>query len=490
MISFISVPNGVKVPGTYVEFDTSKAIQGARIQSYKALLVGQRLSTGTKPAGQIDVITSAAQAREYYGPGSMLYHMVKAFIGENKGLNALYAIALDDDGAGVKAAGSIDVNVTTAVAGTLHVMIGGRAYDVAVAAGQSANSIAAALIAAINADADRHVDAVVNGGDASIADLSYRHKGVVGNDIDVRANYYAGEELPGGVTLVITQLTGGTTDPGVASVITAMGEQQYHVIGSAYANSTALGLFQTEMQDRWGPVRANDGQYIYARNESYANHLTHLTSRNNEQESVMNSAGPTPSFEWAANVAAVVAREGQQDPARPMQTVALTQVLAPMESERFDHSERNELLKQGSSTFYVDGSEIVRIERMRTTRTQNQFSVDDESLADLNPKLTLSYLRYDFRANWLTKYPRHKLANDGTRFGPGQAIMTPKIAKAEAIAKFRQWEDLGLVEGIDQFKRDLIVERNASDPTRLDFMLPPDLVNQLRVVGVQIGFLL
>ena len=59
-----------------------------------------------------------------------------------------------------------------------------------------------------------------------------------------------------------------------------------------------------------------------------------------------------------------------------------------------------------------------------------------------------------------------------------------------AIAKFRQWEEQGLVEGIDQFKADLIVERNISDVNRLDFMLPPDLINQLRVTGVKIGFLL
>ena len=68
--------------------------------------------------------------------------------------------------------------------------------------------------------------------------------------------------------------------------------------------------------------------------------------------------------------------------------------------------------------------------------------------------------------------------------------MTPKVAKAEAIARFRLWEELGLVEDIDQFKEELIVERNAQDVNRLDFLLPPNLINQLRVVGVKIGFIL
>lgn len=491
-ISFLQVPVGVKVPGVYVEFDTSKAIQGPSIQSYRALIIGQKLSTGTKPAGQIDIITSEAQARQFYGAGSMLFHMLKTFIGENKGLNELRAIALDDLLAGVAAVGRIDIDVTTAEAGTLNVMIGGRQYQVGVTAGQTAISIAAALVAVINADADRHVNAVV-GVDTTHVDLTYRHKGEVGNGIDIRLNYFSGQVNPVGVTAVITPMGGitpGTGDPVVSSVITAMGEMQFHVIGWPYSNAAALGLMQTELVDRWGPVRQNDGQLFYCKKESFSSHITYLGTRNNEQETVMNIAGPTPTFEWAANITAVIAREGQQDPARPFQTVSLSRVLAPKDSEDFPFSEQDLLLKAGSSTFFVDSGGTVRIQRMRTTRTENAFAALDESLADLNPKLTLSYLRFDFRTNFLVKFPRHKLADDGTRFGPGQAIITPKIGKAEAIAKFRQWEELGLVEGIDQFKRDLIVERNISDPNRLDFLLPPDLINQLRVTGVQIGFLL
>jgi len=109
---------------------------------------------------------------------------------------------------------------------------------------------------------------------------------------------------------------------------------------------------------------------------------------------------------------------------------------------------------------------------------------------DVNTMFTLMYLRYDFRNTMLTKYPRSKLADDGTNFGPGQPVITPSIGKAEAISKFRQWEAIGLVEDIDQFKNDLIVQRNISDPNRLDFILPPDLMNQFRVGGVTIQFLL
>src|SRR3546814_513351 len=86
------------------------------------------------------------------------------------------------------------------------------------------------------------------------------------------------------------------------------------------------------------------------------------------------------------------------------------------------------------------------------------------------------------------RFPRHKLANDGTAFARGQAVVTPKVIRSEIVARFRQWEEAGLAEGIDQFKSDLLVERDANDPNRVNALVPPDIVNQLRVFAGQIQF--
>jgi phage tail sheath gpL-like len=103
--------------------------------------------------------------------------------------------------------------------------------------------------------------------------------------------------------------------------------------------------------------------------------------------------------------------------------------------------------------------------------------------------LTLSFIRFDLRTHLLNRFPRHKLADDGTRFAPGQAVVTPGKIRAEIIAKFRQWEEIALVENADQFKSDLIVERNGTDPNRVDILMPPDLINQLRVTAAQVQFI-
>ena len=41
---------------------------------------------------------------------------------------------------------------------------------------------------------------------------------------------------------------------------------------------------------------------------------------------------------------------------------------------------------------------------------------------------------------------------------------------------------------MDLFKRFLIVERDQTDPNRVNVLLPPDLVNQLRIFAMLVEF--
>ncbi|EIR2337546.1 phage tail sheath C-terminal domain-containing protein, partial [Escherichia coli] len=78
----------------------------------------------------------------------------------------------------------------------------------------------------------------------------------------------------------------------------------------------------------------------------------------------------------------------------------------------------------------------------------------------------------------------------GTPVRPGQNIVTPEIMTLQLIALGEEWVDLGLVENLDTFKKNLLVERNTKDRNRLDVMCTPDLVNQFRFMAAQIRFIL
>lgn len=488
-ISFNDIPTTIRVPFVYVEFDNSRAVSGPALMPYKCLVIGQRLAAGTVAEMVPTRVTSAAQAKGYFGTGSMLAHMLERQLANNN-FTETWAVAIDDDAAGVAAAGSVKVGGVTA-AGTIALYIGGRRVRVGVSAGDTLVEVATAIQEAIAAATDLPVTAAINGVDDTQVDITARHKGAAGNDIDIRHSYYDGEALPTGLTLTITAMADGATNPDISDVWAAIGDEHYNVVTMPYTDAANLVALETELADRWGPLRMIEGMAFAAATGTHAELGTLGDSRNSPHVSIMNAAGsPTPPYEWAAAVAGNVAYYGNSDPARPFQTLVLTDILAPKQEDRFTLQENNLLLFDGISTHKVDAGGNVTIQRLITTYKVNAQGAEDVSYLDVNTPLTLAYLRYDFRNYILRKYPRHKLANDGTRYGAGQAIITPKIGKAEAIARFRVWEELGLVEDIDQFKADLICERNGADQTRLDWMLPPNLVNQFRVGGVQVGFLL
>jgi phage tail sheath gpL-like len=116
------------------------------------------------------------------------------------------------------------------------------------------------------------------------------------------------------------------------------------------------------------------------------------------------------------------------------------------------------------------------------------LGVDDVSYLDIETMRTLAYLRFSVQYRITSRYPRHKLADDGTPIAPGQAIATPKTIRLELIALFMDWMDAGLAENLGQFKEDLIVQRNTSDKNRVDAIIPPDVINQFRVFAASLQF--
>jgi len=485
MISFNQVPSNLRTPFVYVEFDNSNANQGPSLQVYRALVIGQKLASGTAPADIPVRVTSAEQAVDLFGVGSMLSHMFEKWF-VNNSTTEVWGMPLSDNGAGVEATSTITITGPATAAGQINLYVGGRKVQSTVLSSDTATQIAAALVAKITADTTYPVSAANTLG---VVTLTHKHKGVTGNELDVRLNYFEGEVLPTGVGAAIVAMASGSANPVLTTAIAAMADTQYHVIAHPYVDTASLLDLETELTSRAGPLEMIEGLAFTASNRSHSALLTLGNGRNSAYSSISGCFKyPTAPYEVAAVAAALVALHGAIDQARPFQTLSCLGVLPPKAGERFTRAERNLLLFDGISTSYIDDGGVVRLERMITTYQTNAFSAPDPSYLDVNTLLTLSYLSYDFRTYFLSKYPRHKLASDGTRVAPGQAIITPKVGKAEAIKKFRDWQDLGLVENIEQFKADLIVERSLSDVNRLNFYLPPDIINQLIVTAVKIGF--
>jgi phage tail sheath gpL-like len=488
MISFNGIPIGIRTPGVFIEIDSSRATQGLPPIAHKILVIGQKLASGSAAPNVPVRMLSAAQAEEAFGRGSMLAGMIAALKTANRTTDT-FAIALTDLAAGVAAKGFFTFSGPATVAGTAYLYLGGVRVAVGITAAMTAAAMATAAIAAINAVTTLPVTAAVDSTDTAKVVVTFRHKGLVGNDFDLRVNYGFGEQLPLGVGVTVGAMADGTGNPDVASAIAAIGDDPYQTWVVPFIDAANLTAIENELERRWGPMVQREG-LAFAGAAGTVSELATLGNTRNSKQLVLVGSGLSPTPPWLVATATAAVDAAEPDPARPRQTLAVPGCLAPSESARPTREERDVLLHEGISTLVVDDGGVIRIERLITTHRVNAQGDPDTSFLDVETMRTLAYIRTAVRQRITDRFPRHKLANDGTLIGVGQAVATPKLIRAELVQLFRELESAGLVENFDQFKSELLVQRNGGDPNRVDVLFPPDLINQLRVVAAQIQFLL
>jgi phage tail sheath gpL-like len=331
--------------------------------------------------------------------------------------------------------------------------------------------------------------------------LTCNWKGVSGNDIRVDLNYFGkigGETLAPGLQISLPPsnfLSLGSGTPDFTKLITNMGETEFEYVAMPYTDATSLNAWETEYgfsdNGRWGWKRQHFGHVFSARRGAFSDLIAFGNSRNSGVVSVMafEETVPTPMYETAAAYTAKAQRALSNDPARPLQTLQLLGCLPAPFHEQFNWLEINDLAWNGMAIQKVwPGSGYPQIAREQTTYQLNNYGYSDDAYELVTTLATLALLIRNQRYNITSKFPRHKLADDGTRFGPGQAIVTPGILKAELVSEYYIDEYNGLVENAAAFVANLIVERDPNNPNRVNVLYPPDLINQLRIFAVLAQF--
>ncbi len=485
-IQFFHVPLVVRVPGSYVEFDGSQAQNGAAIQPHDALLIGQKLATGSAVVGTIYPIASPNEAIQLFGQHSQLAQQCAAYRAVDK-LTPLYAVVpAADAGGGTNATGLFTIAGTATETRELALYIGGRRIAVAVNAGDIATAVATKITAAHALLADSPVTATTT--DATTP-LTCVHKGTIGNQVLLGHSLNSGERVPTGLTVTPTAMSGGATDPDYTGAVTAMGDDQYHTVAVGVRTDTEIDKVVAELEDRWKPPRQIEGVVFAAAQDSRPNLTTYGNGNNSPVLCVVgyeaSALCPLP-WEIAAQTAALNARRVQSDPA--VNGIGDSYVLAsaaPRGAGRFKWADRDILLSDGISTTKAGSDGRMLVEWLITSYQTNSLGLPDSAFRDLYKVRLLAALRYSFRV-WMSKFANAKLADDGNEV-PGQLIITPSVGKSEALAWFLSMRDLGWVENYAQFSAELRVERNA-DQNRLDFYLPPNLIDNLVTTAAKMSF--
>jgi len=483
-VTFDYVPANAKAPGIFIEQKPVRGSLGSLLIPHKIALLGQYNAGKTPTDNVAQLLTDADDAATRYGLGSMLHIMAKAAF-SGAGIVPVYAVPLAD-GAGTPAAADCTVAVTTVTAGTISLYIAGRRVTVAVTAGLTADQIATAIRAAVNADT--HLPVAATGGTNHFI-LTARWDGTTGNDIRIQQDLADGESLqePGGVTLTLAAMASGTVDPVLTTALANLGDTWYTEIVSPYTDATSLTAIDTSWTDRINPGVKRPFAGLMASILGVSAFTSLASGRNSPSTTLIPVEDcPHAPYEIAAAAAGVVAARATGNPGRPYGGLIIPGIRKGTTAP-WTYAQRDAVISAGGSTTKPETDGTVKIDALATTyKLNSQGGADDswrwtETIANIQEKI--------YSAEQLFLGPPFDAAvvvDDNALTALSYAIR-PKTVKAYVIRLIDElWVPNALTKERDAVVAGIVAEINGSNPGRIDVLIPDVLAAGLKIIAGKI----
>jgi phage tail sheath gpL-like len=484
MINLDQIPYDWRVPGTYVEGRPVYDRMG--LVSFPAVgyLFVQKLDAGLGEAGRAYEITHPDQGTALFGAGSVGQQMVRAWKKANR-TNRVFAIALDDDAAAIKAVWTL--TFTGAGAGTVPLYVQGRRVRYAATSAMTPTQHASAAVLAINADADMPVVATSAAG---VVTLTAKHGGEVGNHIDIRFRKSAEDVLPGTLAIAVAQGTAGAGNPDVQDILDVVANTWITDVVMAWDDAANLELVAEEFKERFKAMGKKDGHVFVAHRGTYGQLGTKGGLTNSPHISPIGAkrAMQAP-HEWAASLGGLAMFHTTNDPARQLRSLVLPGIDAPEPEDCFTETERDLLLRQGISTWTrLDDGSVV-LERVITTYKVTTLGVPDTAYLDIMVPKTLTRIRYDWASYVTLMYPRHKLApDDSVAAHNNDVVVTPKRMHGTWAARCKLYERQAWIIDVPRTLDLSRFEIDESDKNRLNGQQRINIIGNLMVLAAALEF--
>jgi phage tail sheath gpL-like len=468
-ISFDSIPSSLRKPGKYFEYNNKLAVRSLPTNLQRVLIVAQMRATGTGVANTVVQVFDSETAAVLFGRGSQAHRMVKAALKANRYVQ-LFVLPVADSGTGVAAQGTLTAAGTATAAGAVSINVAGVDLSVPVAVGDTAAIVAAAIKAQLDLLVDLPTSHAVAAG---VVTLTQLNKGTVGNTHRLAASSSAT-----GLTVTPAAFAGGLNDPTLATALAAAFGGGHEILVVPYVNGTPLTELRTHLNSVSSSIERRPAIGVYANVGTLSAATTQAAALNAERMSVAFLKNGISSVEdTAAAYAAVVA--GEEDPARPLNTLVLTGITPPAIADRLSRTEQEACLANGVTPLEWGPGDQVQIVRAITTYTVNSSSVADVSWLNLTTIRTMDYCMKAWRTRIELNYPREKLSSK-----------TPARVRSDLLEVAYKLEELEILENVDKWKDDLVVERDSQDNDRLNAKIPVDVVNGMHVFAARLDLIL
>jgi len=462
-ITFAELQASSRKPGTYIELYTRNAVRGLPGNPQHLLIVAQKLAAGTLAAATPAQVYSSDEAAAYAGRGSVAHLMVKACIAANRYVD-LTVCLLDDAAAGAAAVKTVTIGGPASGPGELRLYIGNQRIAMAIANADAASAIAATLAAEIAKYPDLLYTAAVADG---VITLTCRHKGAVGNQVDITYECTAP-----GVTVAVATTTPGVTDPDIQTALDAVLGETYELIATHLNDATSAQALRDHLNVVSHGMEMRAGRAVIGYDGTLAESVSLATAINAGRVAACYLRGTrSPAYEIAAGCAAYECAPAFEDPAVPRREMTIKGLHAPAIADRLSDSELHSLLYSGVTPMVVGPGETVQIKRFISTYTVNAEGVDDPALLDFNTLAILDYGRRAIRQTLSAKFSNQKAT-----------ARTLKNVRSEIYATALKLDEAEIWENVEANKDGLVVIVDPNEPTRFRFRCPADVVNGLQQI--------
>jgi len=486
-ISLIGLASNDPVPGVYIQTNFAAGPASSGTTTYSALIVGNKLSTGSATADTViygpdtaTTMTSVADAIALFGDGSELARRVADFMKVNK-TTPLYAIAVAEGGGAAASTGTITVATNATGSATLRIFVGDEFVDTGIVTGDTPTVIAAAAVININSKSSWPVTAA---NVAGVITITSKQK-------SLRANFirYFAQILPttSGTTvtpLASTACTGGTvSDSNVTALATILGlGRRFYYNVSCAEDATQVGAFLTQIQAEALPTAGRRMRLFAGSVDTQANAITVSTGLNSERCELawLQNADQTPSGLAATSAAVFALEEAQAIPrinfafyGQTASTSAIWKLRAPLAGNSPTRAQVFAGLNAGLSVIGVGPAGSTYLYKRVTTRFKNGAVVDYRIRE--SGKVTIEdFFADDLQGQVIAAMDGAVIGNDPIKGQPEPApnVKTPRNLKSIINSLLRQYFDKGLIQEIGATIANSIVQREAAPTNRMGALIP------------------
>ncbi len=460
----------------------------------RLILFGHKTSSGSLPVATPTVCTSLSDADAFCGPGSQLREMFR-IARQNAAVQEIWLVAVAETG--VAEVRTLTVGSVPASGGTGYIDIQGERLPIVVQPGDSANTVAATINAAINGYYNALTGAmlpITSTVATNVVTITSRHAGAVFSEIDIFLPVQKVNNLltTSWITFATTTAGSGTPTSGLNTAIAALGDQPADMIVNPWSDSTSVGSFTTYLSDQ-------SGRWNYSR-QTYGHALTSYTGVISAQTTLglgMNDRHCTivprfaqtahPSWLWAAGFAARVIpwlSDVVTGNVSRNQTGLIVEGLTPPRDPTLwpTYPTRNVLNNSGISGWTVTAAGEIAIDKLVTTYRTGPSGQPDSVFRDIQSVFQVSGGFSYLRALLATEHGQKSIADSN----PGNlgAISTPKDIDATMLHGYSDLVNRGVFENVPQFATRYRGARNVGNGARYDILASFDRVNPLDIIAV------